>query len=72
MKMRRMTCRVLTFSSEFASPLLAGRSLERTIEIAVEIDLRRWFEQPYARSFGMFREAREALLFRCGARRQRA
>lgn len=29
LKLRQMTWRVLTFGSELASPLLAGRSLER-------------------------------------------
>ena len=75
LKLRRITCRVLTVGSEFANPLLAGRSPERTIEAALETDLRRWFEQPDAGSFETFLEACEVLLcrrYRCGAWRQRA
>ena len=63
LKLCRMTCRMLMFGFEFAGRLLAWRLLERTIEGALEIDLRRWFEQPDAGSFEAFREAREALLF---------
>ena len=58
-----MTCRVLTFSSGFPGPLLAGRSPERTIEAALETDLLPGFVQPDAESFEALHEARDVLFF---------
>ena len=59
LKLRLMTCIEFPFGSEFAGPLLAGRSPERTIRVGFETDLRRWFGQPGAGSFAALREEQD-------------